>query len=262
MKLIVQSDDLGITEAVSCGIEKGIRDEAVTCTGLFSNMPAAEFAVRLISPYRHVCLGQDINLVAGRPCADPAQIPSLVQEDGFFKTSGMHRTRDAADGNQDHVILRDCLIEVEAQILRFMDLTGKKPEYLHSHSYSTPATWRAMEIMGETYGIPLVRDLLARYNVSRLASSWNKKPFTLEDQMKADPMECILGDREFPKKSIGFIGTHCGYVDDALFGVSTYTMIRTRDLAAVTGPAMRQWIRENSIELISYRDLISQEGEH
>lgn len=160
---------------------------------------AAEFAVRLISPYSHVCLGQDINLVAGRPCADPAQIPSLVQEDGFFKTSGMHRTRDAADGNQDHVILRDCLIEVEAQILRFMDLTGKKPEYLHSHSYSTPATWRAMEIMGETYGIPLVRDLLARYNVSRLASSWNKKPFTLEEQMKADPMECILGDREFPK---------------------------------------------------------------
>lgn len=51
-------------------------------------------------------------------------------------------------------------------------------------------------------------------------------------------------------------------MDDALFGVSTYTMIRTRDLAAVTGPSMRQWIRENSIELISYRDLISQEGEH
>ena len=86
MKLIVQSDDLGITEAVSCGIEKGIRDGAVTCTGLFSNMPAAEFAVRLISPYSHVCLGQDINLVAGRPCADPAQIPSLVQGDGFCKT--------------------------------------------------------------------------------------------------------------------------------------------------------------------------------
>lgn len=262
MKLIVQSDDLGITEAVSCGIEKGIRDGAVTCTGLFSNMPAAEFAVRLISSYSHVCLGQDINLVAGRPCADPAQIPSLVQGDGFFKTSGMHRTKDAADGNQDHVILQDCLIEVEAQIRRFIDLTGKKPEYLHSHSYSTPATWRAMEIMGETYGIPLVRDLLARYKVSRLASSWNKKPFTLEEQMKADPMECILGDREFLKKPIGFIGTHCGYVDDALFGVSSYTMIRTRDLAAVTGPSMRQWIRENSIELISYRDLISQEGEH
>ncbi len=31
MKIIVQSDDLGITEAVSCGIEKGIRDGVVTC---------------------------------------------------------------------------------------------------------------------------------------------------------------------------------------------------------------------------------------
>ena len=80
MKLIVQSDDLGITEAVSCGIERGIRDGVVTCTGLFSNMPAAEFAVNLIRPYPNVCLGQDINLVAGRPVSDPADIPSLVQE--------------------------------------------------------------------------------------------------------------------------------------------------------------------------------------
>lgn len=261
MRLIVQSDDLGITEAVSCGIEKGIRDGVVTCTGLFSNMPAAEFAVKLIRPYSHVCLGQDINLVAGRPCADPARIPSLVQEDGSFKTSGMHRALDRKDGNQEHVRLEDCLIEVEAQIRRFMDLTGKKPEYLHGHSYSTPATWRAMEVMGETYGIPLVRDMLTRHKVSRLAASWTKKPFTLEEQMKADPMACILGDREFPANPIGFIGTHCGYVDDALFHVSTYTLIRTRDLAAVTGAAMRQWIRENAIELISYRDLISQEGE-
>ncbi|MCD7909423.1 MAG: ChbG/HpnK family deacetylase [Clostridium sp.] len=261
MKLIVQSDDLGITEAVSCGIEKGIRDGVITCTGLFSNMPAAAFAVRLIRPYGHVCLGQDINLVAGRPCADPARIPSLVQEDGSFKTSGMHRAVDQADGNQEHVILRDCLIEVEAQIKRFIELTGKKPEYLHGHSYSTPAVWRAMEVMGETYGIPLVRDMLARYKVSRLSATWNKKPFSLEEQIKADPMACILGDPEFLSNQIGFIGTHCGYVDDALFDVSTYTMIRTRDLAAVTGEVMKQWIHENSIELISYRDLISQKEE-
>ena len=109
MKIIVQSDDLGITEAVSCGIEKGIRDGVVTCTGLFSNMPAAEFALRLVKPYSHVCLGQDINLVAGRPCADPGRIPSLVQEDGSFKTSGMHRAIDAEDGSQDHVVYEECL---------------------------------------------------------------------------------------------------------------------------------------------------------
>ena len=71
MKLIIQSDDLGITEAVSCGIARAAREGAITCTGLFSNMPAAPFAVELMKPYPQICLGEDINLVAGRPCADP-----------------------------------------------------------------------------------------------------------------------------------------------------------------------------------------------
>ena len=48
MKLIIQSDDLGITEAVSCGIARAAREGAITCTGLFSNMPAAPFAVELM----------------------------------------------------------------------------------------------------------------------------------------------------------------------------------------------------------------------
>ena len=73
MKLIIQSDDLGITEAVSCGIARAAREGAITCTGLFSNMPAAPFAVELMQQYPEICLGQDINLVAGRPCADPGK---------------------------------------------------------------------------------------------------------------------------------------------------------------------------------------------
>ena len=32
MKLIIQSDDLGITEAVSCGIARAAREGAITCT--------------------------------------------------------------------------------------------------------------------------------------------------------------------------------------------------------------------------------------
>lgn len=58
MKLIIQSDDLGITEAVSCGIARAAREGAITCTGLFSNMPAAPFAVELMKPYPQICWGR------------------------------------------------------------------------------------------------------------------------------------------------------------------------------------------------------------
>ena len=255
MKLIIQSDDLGITEAVSCGIARAARDGVITCTGLFSNMPSAPFAVELMKPYPEICLGEDINLVAGYPCADPMKIPSLVQDNGAFLTSGMHRAIDQRDGDQSHVKLEDCLMETEAQILKFKKLTGKFPEYLHDHSYSTPATWKAMEIMGEKYGIPLVKDMHKQFGIIRPSKSWYKKPFPLEDQMKADLTECVIGDKTFLNNPIGFLGTHCGYVDHELFNVSTYTLIRNQDLAAVTSDRFKAWIRENHIKLISYRDL-------
>ena len=200
MKLIIQSDDLGLTEAVSCGIARAARVGAITCTGLFSNMPAAAFSVELMKSYPQICLGEDINLVAGRPCADPEKIPSLVQKDGSFLTSGMHRAIDQKDGNQDHVRLEDCLI--------------KRP-----------------------------------------SKTWYKKPFPLEDQMKADLTDCVTTDSGFLENQIGFLGTHCGYVDQELFPVTTYTMIRTMDLAAVTGERFKNWLKENNVELISYRDL-------
>ena len=67
--------------------------------------------------------------------------------------------------------------------------------------------------------------------------------------------ECVIGDQEFLNNPISFLGTHCGYVDHELFQVSTYTLIRNQDLAAVTSERFKQWIQENNIELISYRDL-------
>ena len=90
MKLIIQSDDLGITEAVSCGIARAAGKAPLLVGPTFLILPAAPFAVELMQQYPEICLGQDINLVAGRPCANPEKIPTLVQKT-LFLTSGMHR---------------------------------------------------------------------------------------------------------------------------------------------------------------------------
>lgn len=253
-KLIIQADDLGITEAVSCGIAKAVRSGIVKCTGLFSNMPAAAFALELVKPYPELCLGADINFVAGCPCSDPRDVPSLVQADGSFMTSGMHREIDRRDGNQDHIVYEECLIETEAQVCRFIELAGKKPEYLHEHSYNTQATWKAMETVGEKYGIPLVRQMSEKFGLVRCVD-WYKRPFPPDEQLKVNPIENILRNKAILQNEISLMITHCGYVDADLFRFSTYTLIRTRDLDALTSDAMRRWIAENDIQLISYRDL-------
>ena len=64
-KLIFQSDDYGISDAVTDGILKGIERGIICQTGLFVNMPSSERAARLIKDKRNVAVGIDINLVAG-----------------------------------------------------------------------------------------------------------------------------------------------------------------------------------------------------
>lgn len=256
MKLIIQSDDFGITEAVSCGIVKGVREGMITCTGLFSNMSASAFAAELIKPY-DVCLGQDINIVAGEPCSDSSLIPCMVNENGYFLNANEHRKLDETAENNDHLVYEECLIEVEAQIKRFIELTGKKPEYLHGHSYGTATLGKAMHKMSEKYDIPITFDLYQKYKVKHWKENWTKKPFLLEDQIKADPLSIITNDEIAPLDAeIALIGTHCGYVDEELFKYSSYTLIRNKDLYAITSDTMKKWMKKHKCELISFRDLM------
>ena len=46
MKLFVQADDYGMTTGVTDGIVASGRDGVLTQTGLFTNMPSTEYAVR------------------------------------------------------------------------------------------------------------------------------------------------------------------------------------------------------------------------
>ena len=86
-KLLFQSDDYGLTDSVADGILKGIDQGIIRNTGLFVNMPSSARAAAKIRDCQGVCVGIDINLVAGRPVSDPAEVPSLVTPDGHFVPS-------------------------------------------------------------------------------------------------------------------------------------------------------------------------------
>ena len=77
MKLLIQSDDYGITDGVSAGIIKAIEFGLVKNTGMFVNMPSSLNAAKAIKNI-DVCLGIDINYVCGKPVTDPSLIPHMV----------------------------------------------------------------------------------------------------------------------------------------------------------------------------------------
>ena len=54
------------------------------------------------------------------------------------------------------------------------------------------------------------------------------------------------------------MATHCGYCDGELLNMSTFSVIRGREIEALCSPQVREWIEKNSIELINFQDYLDQ----
>ncbi len=269
MKLIVTADDYGISDAVTDGILKCARDGVLTQTGLFSNMPGAKYAVeRMLKECPHICLGEDINLVAGYPVTAPELIPTLVQENGSFKTSRMHRFLDKTTPN--HITYEEAFLETENQVKKFIELVGKKPEYLSGHAYGCENTNKALEDVAKKYEIVLAMDMYKKIGVGAgsEAAGWNKistdengkHQFDIETQLSRDPLQMFIdGKIEYLQKAleedgIAHIHTHAGYVDRDLLRRSSFTMIRMMEADFISSPELVKWVKDNNIQLVSIKD--------
>lgn len=268
MKLLFQSDDYGITEGVTCGILKGIREGLIRNTGLFVNMPSSKFAAEQIKRYPECCLGIDVNLVAGNPISPVDQLPTLAKPTGGFYTSVEIREktnlRPSSDfsssfkeeGAIDPFPLDETLIETENQILRFIELVGEKPKYIHPHSMMTPNILKALEITADKFDVPFSMKTLKKYNFHWITSDWNVKPFSVEQQLKTDVEENVLKViPEILNYEYSMLGCHAGFVDEDIFRCSTYTVIRAKDLFMACSSKISAYIEDHKIELITYDDL-------
>lgn len=262
-QLLCQADDYGITDAVSAGIRKGIEHGLVRNTGLFTNMPSSAQAARDIPA--QACLGQDINFVTGRPLSSPSLIPALVGPDGRFRTSGMVMAASTVTGGsnvlelefaEDPYPIDELRTEARAQFQRFVELVGHKPAYLHPHSLVTPNSAQAIRELAEDEGVPFTPDVARRIGMGFLSSDWNVKPFPLLDQLATDVEEGVLGSiHEVEQNDRTWLVAHPGFVDDELFDLTTYTMIRAKDLRMFCSPRLREWVEEHDVELITWHDL-------
>lgn len=264
-KLLFQSDDFGITNAVSQGILHGIKYGLIRNTGLFVNMPSSRYAVDILGD-TDVCLGIDINYVCGRPVSNPDEIPDLINELGYFNKSGEVIKRNKLIGIEKGIIYHfekdpfpydQILIETENQVKRFIEITGKLPEYLHPHSVCTPNTEKAATVVAKKYGIFHTTDMMFNDSYHCLPGAINnQKGAGLESQISVDVEKSLLTDAlpEIKDGEVAYFICHCGYVDYELFQNSSLTLRRVEDLHGAESPSVINFIEKNQINLITYRD--------
>lgn len=260
-RLIVQADDIGITHATTRGILDSITRGIVRATGLFTNRPDAEYAAAQLRRLDGIDVGIDLNFVTGDPVLDPQRVPGLVAESGRFRSSGEIRAAHRVTGGDpvyqqfepDPFDREQTLAEARAQIERFFDLMGRLPAYVHHHSLVSAVSDDVVRTVAKGLRVPFVDDLYRTGGLPLLPNDWYAKPFALHDQAAADPVRAI--ERLLPvilAHDVSLLIVHPGYIDAELLDISTYSVIRARDLQAVTSPEVIAMLENAGIELATF----------
>ena len=247
MKLIMRADDLGFSEGINYGILKSVKDGKITSVGMMPNMPMAKHGYELIKDY-HICLGQHTNICVGKPVSDPSLIPSLVNEFGEFCSSKEIRSR-----KEDTILLKECEIEVEAQLHKFIEITGRKPDYFEGHAVMSKNFFQALKNIAKKYDL---------FYCDPVNKEWNKeygitcaKFYQLDEKGLYDPYAYVLNDEaDIQKNECSVLVFHPGYLDQYILDHFSYTLIRPMETEFLCSQRLDEWILNNSIQLVSFND--------
>lgn len=251
-KLIIRADDIGYSEAVNYGIEKAVKDGLIRSAGLMPNMPYAAHGLKLLEG-TGIAIGQHTNMCLEKPCADPSLIPSLIDENGSLKSSRTYR--EAFRNGEDFVVIEEAVIEIEAQYEKFKELVGHEPSYFEAHAVISENLNKALAVVAEKHGLRF--QPLSFSNPSRLGD----KPIMIlpmeSSKPDYDPFETLKrGLAEYAREDMPNVFIcHPGYVDDYLMKNSSLNINRTKEVAMLCDPAVKEWLISQGVELISYDDI-------
>lgn len=246
-RLMVRADDLGFSKGINYGILETVKSGTIKNIGLMVNMPYSIHGYNLVKDY-DICLGQHTNICVGKPVSDPSLIPSLVQENGEFKSSKMYR-----QAKEDIVVLEEAIIEVEAQYKRFKEITNREPAYFEAHAVMSPNLMKAIEIVGN------------KYNLKVLGFAFGDKPVLFNNQPmymymgsmieNYNPLESFKKMFNEAKEGYNMMIFHPGYLDDYILKVSSLTTARTIETEMLCSKEFKDYLIDNRIELCTYDDV-------
>ncbi|EGK09163.1 YdjC family protein [Desmospora sp. 8437] len=244
-RLIINADDFGYSKGVNLGILESFKNGVVTSTTLMTNMPGAEHAAMLAKAHPDLGVGIHLVLTCGAPlCED---VPSLVDDQGLFR-SGKELEKVA---EPEH-IERELTRQVEA----FFSL-GLKPTHLdsHHHVHSHEKVAPIVLKLAKQYRLP-VRKISAdpRHMTNReLKTTDTFFPDFYGDGVTKAGLRRIL--ERGTTVETAEIMCHPAYLDHDLLTGSSYTLPRAKELAILTDPEIKDWIRTQGLELISYKEV-------
>lgn len=285
LRLIVNADDLGVSEKFNDGIIKAHLNGIVTSTTIIACGSAFEHAISACRAAPTLDMGIHLTLVEERPVLDPRRIPSLVDSEGRLHQDPLAFAKKLLLGK---IRFDEVRRELEAQIAKVTGL-GIPVSHFDSHDniHMLPGIARVTGELAKDHGIPAIRyprERLRGYMLrQRGAVSRKDGAVSRILQSLALAFFCQLGRKRLSARQTdhfaGFFfggnlnknnllkvlrhlpltGTcelmcHPGFKDpDPRFAHWDYH--QEDELDALTDAEISTFLRERDVELISYRQL-------
>lgn len=286
-RLIVNADDFGFTSGVNRGIVEAHSRGIVTSSTLMANGPAFAEAAQLAKTLPTLSIGCHIVLIDGRPVLSAEQVPSLTNA-GLFRDAVITFAARAIAGSID---ADEITAEATAQI-RKLQAAGIPVSHIdtHKHTHLFPKILRPLLRAAAACGVHALRnpfgprlplrssDLMSRPGLwarsaqlrvlGRFAGKFreavDRDGFVTPDGTLGIVVTGALDEtlfhaiaRSIPQGTWEFV-CHPGYNDADLQGAETRLReSRETELRVLTLPAARNVLLQESIELISYRELVA-----
>jgi hopanoid biosynthesis associated protein HpnK len=299
-RLIVNADDFGLTAGVNRAIVETHKDGVVSSATLMASGPRFDDAVEAARSAPKLSVGCHVVLVDGSPVSPPDAVDTLVairseQPENFYSRLSAFSAR-AMFGGFD----RDQLVaEITAQI-RKIQAAGIEVSHLdtHKHTHVFPDVLVAMLRAARVCGVRAIRnpfipkksidgrlfkgkgDLWKRYGQARMLHSFSRQfhrrtkraglltPDGLIGMIETGSLESA-GYSALLRQSIASLpdGTwelvcHPGYNDADLRAAGTRLLdSRDEERRLLVSAELRQFLDEQKISVISYREFIEQPAE-
>ena len=277
LKLIVNADDLGLTERVNQGILRAHQTGIVTCASIMANGDGFEDAVARCKKLPSLDLGVHLTLVEERPCLEPDLIPTLVDSTGSLHRHAVTFVRKYFAGK---IQLNEIRRELEAQLRKILD-HGIRISHLNSHQH----LHMLPKILGMTIELANEYDIAAiRVPREPMRSYMLRGAGALPRALQLMILNgfCFLGRSRIRLPTDHVIGFHtAGNLDKSKLQIMLQSLPRDGicelmchpglnepdsryshwgyhwedELSALVDPEIREYCRQKGICLVTYREL-------
>ncbi len=256
-QLLIRCDDVGMSHTVNMAVGELIETGVPFSTSVMVPCPWFLEAAAILRANPQIGVGIHLTLNSEwehykwGPVLGAARVPSLVDSGGhFFASEAEFATADADLGEVE--------MELRAQIERAL-AAGLRVDYLDYHmltAVSTPELRAIVEDLAREYGLGL-----SRYFGEASVSIWDADP--------ENKLSSLLDHVRNVQPGLNVLVIHLGMETPEMSAMidmnnesDPYRVAvhRQAELDAITSPAFRAAIEEAGIELLTYKNIVSEIG--